>query len=192
MQSFARQLKRWFADPVESVFAQVPRALAVSVLAALIDLGCRVLLVESFFWRPASASVVGYLAGGVIQYVLCSIWVFTNAPRNAATGFAVFTILSLGGLILTWLAVTILCDWAHMPYGFAMLCGLGLAFTWNFLSRKYLLFRTGAFSGTLAGVNGVQSSRPHPPSRDMITPSPLSIAGNQIQKRKRAVPISRQ
>lgn len=140
MQAFAQQVKRWLADPVESVFAQVPRALAASALAALLDLGFLVFLVETFSWHPAPASVVGYLAGGVVQYMLCSIWVFPNAPKNAATGFVAFTILSLVGLGITWMTMLALADWAGLHYGIAKVGALGLAFTWNFLSRKYLLF----------------------------------------------------
>lgn len=141
MQAFALQLKKWFADPVESVFAQVPRALAASALAAVIDLGFLVFLVEWFGWHPVPASVVGYLAGGVLQYVLCSLWVFPNAPRNAASGFLAFTLLSLVGLAITWLTMLVLNDWAQLHYGFAKVAALGLAFSWNFLSRKFLLFQ---------------------------------------------------
>jgi putative flippase GtrA len=142
VQALAQQLKKWFADPVESVFAQVPRALVASGLAAVIDLALLVLLVESFGWHPAPASVLAYLAGGVLQYVLCSLWVFPNAPKNAATGFLAFTILSLVGLAITWLTMVALFDWGRVHYGLAKVVALGLAFSWNFASRKYLLFRT--------------------------------------------------
>lgn len=139
MQAFALKLKRWFAEPVESVVAQVPRALAASGLAALVDLGVLVFLVEMLGWHSVPASVLAYLAGGVLQYVLCSVWVFPNGPKGLATGFLAFTILSLVGLAITWL-VFIGADWAGVHYGFAKIVALGLAFAWNFLSRKYLLF----------------------------------------------------
>jgi len=141
MQAFAQQFKKWFADPVESIFAQVPRALAASALAALIDMGILIALVEWLRWHPAPAAVVSYLAGGVLQYVLCSIWVFPNAPKNAASGFAAFTVLSLVGLAITWMAMIVLAEWAQLHYGFAKIVALGFAFVWNFASRKYLLFR---------------------------------------------------
>lgn len=144
MQAFGQQFRKWFADPVESIFAQVPRALAASALAALIDTGLLVLLVESFAWHPAPAAVVGYLVGGVLQYVLCSYWVFPNAPKSVATGFMAFTILSLVGLGITWVTMLALSDWAQLHYGFAKIAALGLAFIWNFLSRKYLLFQGSA------------------------------------------------
>ena len=33
----AQQLRKWFADPVDSLFIQVPRALLASMLAAVVD-----------------------------------------------------------------------------------------------------------------------------------------------------------
>src|SRR4051812_9149655 len=110
MQAFAQQMKKWFADPVESVFAQVPRALVASGLAALVDIGILMFLVEMCSWHPAPASIVGYLVGGVLQYVLCSLWVFPNAPKSVASGFAAFTILSLVGLLITWGTMSVLFD----------------------------------------------------------------------------------
>lgn len=76
----------------------------------------------------------------MLQYVLCSLWVFPNSPRGNAVGFLAFTVLSLGGLAITWLVMSagVLC---HVPYAFAKVVALGLAFGWNFLSRKFLLFR---------------------------------------------------
>ena len=141
MQAVAQQLKKWLADPVESMLLQVPRALVASAFAALIDFAILVYLVEVFSWHAAPAAVVGYLAGGAVQYVLCSIWVFGNGPANHASGFVAFTILSLVGLGITWLAMVALHDGARMPYPMTKVVALGLAFAWNFLSRKVLLFR---------------------------------------------------
>jgi putative flippase GtrA len=134
----AYQLKKWLADPVESWFIQVPRALVASVLAAGIDCAFLFFLVEIAGWERVPAAIVGYLAGGVAQYVLCSYWVFPGAPQNAATAFLTFTLLSLFGLVITWATMAAL---ARVHLSLAKLVALGLAFGWNFLSRKYLLFR---------------------------------------------------
>lgn len=141
MAAVAQNLKKWLTDPVESVFLQVPRALVASGLAALVDIALLFFLVEALGWSPIAAAVVGYLGGGVLQYVLCACWVFPSAPASAATGFAAFTVLSLVGLALTWLTMLALHDWANVHYSLAKVVALGLAFAWNFLSRKYLLFR---------------------------------------------------
>jgi putative flippase GtrA len=132
------QLKKYLADPVESLHLQVPRALAVSVLAAIVDCALLFFLVEITGWNRIPGAVFGYLAGGVVQYVLCSLWVFPGAPQNATSGFIAFLMLSLAGLLLTWMTMAVL---AGFPLPVAKFVALGLAFSWNFLSRKYLLFR---------------------------------------------------
>ena len=56
-------------------------------------------------------------------------------------GFVTFTVLSLVGLGITWIVMLLAHDWAGLPVEVAKFMAVGLAFTWNFLSRKYLLFR---------------------------------------------------
>jgi putative flippase GtrA len=134
----AQQTNKSLAGPVESVVVQVPRALLVSVLAAAIDCVILLFLVEVLGWNRVPSAIFGYLAGSVVQYVLCSLWVFPGASQSVATGFLTFTVLSLVGLVITWIAMALL---ASVHLSFAKMVALGLAFAWNFLSRKYLLFR---------------------------------------------------
>jgi putative flippase GtrA len=134
------KLKALVTDPVESIVLQVPRALAVSVLALGIDFGLYAALV--YFGTPALvAAVIGYLAGGVLQYVLCSIWVFSTSLKNDPLGFVAFLVLSLVGLGITELVILIAHTWLGFDPYLAKVAAVGMAFTWNFLSRKYLLFR---------------------------------------------------
>lgn len=135
-----RLLQRWMMGPVESIFLQVPRALIASALAAALDMGLLVLFVERFGWHPAAAAVLSYLPGTVLQYILCLIWVFPTSPENNA-GFLAFTLFALVGLVITWGVLATLGDLAGLPYPLAKVVALGLAFSWNFLSRKWLLFR---------------------------------------------------
>jgi putative flippase GtrA len=138
-----RVLKHWITAPVESVFLQVPRALAVSVLALAIDFGLYAACL--YIGMPALlAALIGYLAGGVLQYVLCSWWVFSTSLKNDALGFVAFSILSLVGLAITEVVILVIHDGLGVhPYP-AKVGAVGLAFAWNFLSRKYLLFRAPA------------------------------------------------
>jgi putative flippase GtrA len=136
-----RTLHKWIAAPVESTLLQVPRALVVSVLALLIDIGLYELLFQRVGLHVVPAAVIGYLAGGVVQYVLCSWWVFPTTPGNHAASFVAFTVLSLVGLGITCVVVFVLHDHGHVNELVAKVAAVGLAFTWNFLSRKFLLFK---------------------------------------------------
>lgn len=132
----------WLIAPVENTLLQVPRALVASCLAAAVDLGILILLVELAGWHPLAAATVSYLLGGVLQYYLCAVWVFPAAPEKVATGFAAFTLLSLVGLGITWVTMALLNDLLYVNYALAKIAALVLAFAWNFLSRKYLLFKS--------------------------------------------------
>jgi putative flippase GtrA len=135
------KIKSLLADPVHSTLLQVPRALAASGLAFLLDFGLLVIFVERLQFTPAAAAVISYLAGGVVQYVLCARWVFSAAPESVTFGVVAFILLSLVGLGITWLTMVVLCDLNHVNYMAAKITSIVFSFAWNFLSRKYLLFR---------------------------------------------------
>lgn len=141
MEAVTEQVKRWIIDPGESVAVQVPRALVASVLSALLDVAGLFLLVECFGWQPVPAAVVGYLVGGVLQYTLCAVWVFPAAPASVTVGFLSFTLLSLVGLAITWATIAVLHDGCQLHYGAAKVAALALSFGWNFMSRKWFVFR---------------------------------------------------
>jgi putative flippase GtrA len=140
--SAVRQVQKWIASPVESTLLQVPRALVVSVLALVVDVGLYELLIKQAGLYAVPAAIVGYLAGGILQYVLCTLWVFPAGPSNHATGFVAFTLLSLVGLGLTCVVVYVLHDLGQLNELVAKIAAVGLAFSWNFLSRKFLLFKS--------------------------------------------------
>jgi putative flippase GtrA len=139
-----QKFKQLVTDPVESVFLQVPRALAASVLALVVDFGILEICVRVLGMPALPSAVIGYLVGGVLQYVLCSVWVFSTSLKNDALGFVAFTVLSLVGLGITWVVMLVGHEWAQLPVEIAKVGAVGLAFAWNFLSRKYLLFRAQA------------------------------------------------
>jgi putative flippase GtrA len=145
-----RNLIRLLLVPAETILLQLPRALIVSVLAMILDVVILFTLVHLFGVSPLPAAVVGYLTGGVVQYALCSVWVFPGAPRSVAVGFVAFTILSLGGLGITAATIHLLHESWGMSLSVAKLAALGLAFNWNFFSRKYLLFRADVESAPAA------------------------------------------
>jgi putative flippase GtrA len=142
--TFMYQLKKWLTAPVDNVLLQIPRALVASGLAAALDFGLLLFLVELLGWHPIPAATVGYFTGGLLQYALCALWVFPASPSNNTTGFLAFTLLSLVGLAITWTVMALMYDLGHLPYLLAKVVALGLAFGWNFLSRKFLLFRRSA------------------------------------------------
>jgi putative flippase GtrA len=112
-----------------------------SVLALGVDFFILELCVRALSVPAVPSAVAGYLAGCVLQYVLCSVWVFSTSAKGDAAGFVAFILLSLVGLGITWIVIALGHEWAGLPLEIAKGGAVTLAFAWNFLSRKYLLFR---------------------------------------------------
>jgi putative flippase GtrA len=141
IEETARQL---VIESTERTPVQIPRALIVSVAAAIVD----VLLYTGLFQYgriiPEIAATISYLAGGIVQWYACSRWVFKD-KRNAKQkgGFAdilFFYLLSLVGLVITVAVIYVLHRRLMFHPLLAKFAALGLAFIWNFLSRKFLIF----------------------------------------------------
>ena len=136
---FVLKLKRWLTDPVDSIALQAPRALIVSIAALAIDFSLLEICVRLLGLSAIVGAIIGYLAGTVLQYVLCTFWVFARR-KSDGMGIVIFTALSLVGLGITWVVIAICHDGAGMSIEAAKFVAISLAFTWNFLSRKYLVF----------------------------------------------------
>lgn len=128
-------------SPSRQTVVQIPRALAVSVLAAGIDVLGLILLVEKGGCDPWIAATISYLLGGLVQYIMCARWVFSTMPAHAVRTFLLFILLSLVGLAITGGVVWLLNGQWHLRYLAAKGIALGLAFVWNFTSRKWLIFQ---------------------------------------------------
>lgn len=141
MQDTKETLVKLAVAPTERTIIQIPRAVLASLPAGAVDFGALVAMVQFLGWNAVFAAVVSYVLGGVVQYVLCAVWVFPTAPRNAVLGFTAFTLLSLVGLGITGASMTLFHSIIGLHYALAKMISLALAFCWNFTSRKYLLFR---------------------------------------------------
>ena len=107
--------------------------------------------------RVAELSAVLFLltsAINVITLALAGLGLWTGilgGPSNpllslvpGAVGtvvFVAFLVLSLVGLGITEIVILTAHNWLGLDPYLAKIGAVGLAFTWNFLSRKYLLFR---------------------------------------------------
>jgi putative flippase GtrA len=139
-------LKKLAFDPTDNTALQAPRALLASVAALGLDMAIFLGSMQLLEWNWFAAALTGYLAGVVLQYVLCQVWVFSNAEQQG--GFVSFAVLSLFGLGITWAVLHGLHQMLGVHPLIAKSAAVGLSFAWNFLSRKWLLFRTASTHST--------------------------------------------
>ena len=141
VQLTSRQVFTVCFSPTRSLALQVPRALVVSALAAFVHTLLYSLMVKIGGWDTVYANTLGYLLGGVIQYVLSLVWVFSTRVENHSLKFLTFLLLSLVGLGISSGTIWLVNKQLGFDPLLAIIPALGLAFCWNFTSRKYLLFR---------------------------------------------------
>ncbi|MFO0867185.1 MAG: GtrA family protein [Gemmataceae bacterium] len=134
--------------PTDSTALQASRALLASVAALGLDMAIFLGSMQFLEWNWFAAALTGYLAGVVLQYVLCQVWVFSNAEQQG--GFVSFAILSLFGLGITWSVLQGLHEMLGVHPLVAKFAAVGLSFAWNFLSRKWLLFRAASHTNSIA------------------------------------------
>ena len=131
-------LKYIFTGFHEQKRIQVPRAIISSLLAALVDYGVMVVLVEVFEVAPLTAGTAGMIAGLVSIYFAGRFWIYPQVTGAKAAGIEIlwFIILSLIGAGIHTVVLAFGLDTLHIHYLIAKSFAATLMFSWNFSSRK--------------------------------------------------------
>ena len=112
----------------------------VGLVAAVVHYGFLITLVEGFRWAPVPATLVGYLAGGVVSYPLNRRLTYASArPHRQATWR--FAAVALVGFGLTGLLMQALTAWLGAPYLPAQVVTTGIVLSWSFLANRIWTFR---------------------------------------------------
>lgn len=114
----------------------------VSLLALLVDLGGLLILKEVFGVQYLLAATISFLGGLSVNFTLSRRWVF-NSKRinNTWFEFGVFGIIGATGLIFNDLIIWALTEGMNMFYFHSKIVATMFVFFWNFLLRKYLIYR---------------------------------------------------
>lgn len=102
-----------------------------TVLTALVELGG----VEA-----VAASIVGFVAGGVVNYVLNRKLVFRSERAHSAAGPR-FVAVAVSGLAINAVAMAVLVDRLGVYYLVAQVLVTGGLTAWHFLLNRFWTFR---------------------------------------------------
>ncbi|EDP65029.1 hypothetical protein BAL199_21774 [alpha proteobacterium BAL199] len=97
-------------------------------------------LVELGGVDPVVASVIGFLAGALVNYVLNRRLVFRSDRAHRAAGPRFFAVAA-SGLVLNGLLMTLLVDHLGVFYLVAQVMVTGGLVFWHFLLNKFWTFR---------------------------------------------------
>jgi len=112
----------------------------VGLVAAIVHYSLLYLLVEAWFYDPVSAALAGYVAGGVVSYVLNRLFTY-DAGRGHLDAAWRFAVVAGVGFCLTWLLMRLFHGTWGWHYMLAQVATTGIVLVWSFLVHKYWSFR---------------------------------------------------
>jgi putative flippase GtrA len=111
----------------------------VGVVAAVAHFGVLIALVEATGMDAVRAALAGYVAGGVVSYVLNRRLTYrSDRPHREATWR--FAVVAVVGFFLTWLLMAGFIRGLELPYLPAQLLTTGIVLFWSFVANKMWTF----------------------------------------------------
>ncbi len=111
----------------------------VGASGVLVNLGLLALFVELLGWHYAFASVLAIEASILTNYALNHIWTWRGGDNGLHT-FLNFQLVSLVGMAIQWVVLTLGAGILDVHYLLAALAGIGLATIWNFAANHWFTF----------------------------------------------------
>ena len=115
----------------------------VGVLAAVVHYGVLIGLVEGAAVDPVPATLMGYVAGGLVSYGLNRRLTYASDRPHGEAGWR-FAVVAAVGFVLTWGFMHAFTRWLGAPYLPAQVVTTGIVLFWSFLAHKLWTFRGGA------------------------------------------------
>ena len=115
----------------------------VGIVAAIVHFGLLVGLVEAGLARPVPATLAGYVAGGVVSYLLNRRHTYASDRPHQEAGWR-FAVVAIVGFGLTWALMALLVDRFALPYLPAQVATTGIVLVWSFIAHKYWSFGASA------------------------------------------------
>ena len=122
---------------------QVVRYLGVAVVAAIVDTGLLWVLNQPLGLHYTVAAAASFVAGLLTNFALARRFVFGRTSLGFWAELSGYSAIGLGGVALTELILWLGIDVAGLYVLAAKAVALGVVFSWNFLARRYLIYRDG-------------------------------------------------
>ena len=111
----------------------------VGVVAAVVHYGILIGLVEIGAADPVVATLIGYVAGGLVSYALNRRLTYASTRPHAEAGWR-FAVVAAVGFMLTGFFMHALTRWVGAPYLPAQIATTGIVLFWSFLAHKMWTF----------------------------------------------------
>lgn len=112
----------------------------VGIAAAAVHYGVLIGLVEIFRYEPVSATLAGYVLGGIVSYGLNRAYTYDAARGHLDAGWR-FAVVAAFGFALTWLLMALFTRVLGWHYLAAQVVTTGIVLVWSFTAHKTWSFR---------------------------------------------------
>ena len=146
-------INRIFVDKTDSTFTQFFRSIFVGAVATVVDMAVLALTVEWLNFDKITASVIAFITGLGVNFILSSFWVFKEAKVKSKTAeFIIFSIIAVIGLLLNTGIIYLFDKYvsayalfgslipAEKYYLIGKIAATFIVFIWNFFARKYFIY----------------------------------------------------
>lgn len=121
---------------------ELGRYFAASLVALALDTGTLAFLTSVLSVPYLVSAPIGFMLGLIVVYVLSIYWVFERRDvRSFAAEFGVFLLIGIVGLGVNEGVLYVLTGLFGVFYLVSKVASVVVVFAWNFVARKYLLFR---------------------------------------------------
>lgn len=111
----------------------------VGVAAAVVHYGALVGLVESRALTAVPATLIGYVAGGIVSYWLNDRLTYRRSRSHAEAGWR-FALVAGVGFLLTYGLMSLFVGYWGAPYLAAQLVTTAIVLVWSFFAHKLFSF----------------------------------------------------
>lgn len=115
---------------------------SAAIIATAIDFSILIFLTEVFGIWYVYSTLLGALAGAIVNFNLCRYWAFTNAQNKFKHQVYRYALISLGSLIFNSSFVFILTETIHINYTISkIITAAVIAIFYNYTLQKYFVFK---------------------------------------------------
>ncbi len=118
---------------------QIAAFAGVGVVAAIVHYGLLIGLVEAAGWRAVPATLVGYVGGGIVSYLLNRTHTYRSDRPHQEAGWR-FAVVAGIGFLLTYGVMHGLVERLALPYLPSQIATTLVVLVWSFLAHKHWSF----------------------------------------------------
>lgn len=129
-------IKKIISDP------KLYQYIAVGGISAGVDISLFLYLNRVLSYHYLLIATFSFIIATLVNYFLCTLFVFKDSSKFSSHQQLMLIYLVSGvGLLIHHSLLWILYESLTLPIALCKLFAMGVAFGWNFLSRKHLVFR---------------------------------------------------